>query len=490
MTTSANSTVSADSTGSGDSTENGGPIVNTQAPLPELASVLSPDALVTDRDVIDSYSSDKALFCPAGAALALVRAANIDDVAAVMRFAAEHRVPVVTQGARTGLSGAANAVDGAILLNVAKLDAILDIDEVDQTCRVQPGVINQDLKHALAEHGLSYPPDPGSVAISTIGGNVATNAGGMCCVKYGVTKDYVRALTVVLADGTVTTLGRQTAKGVAGLDLAALFIGSEGTLGVIVEITLGLKPLLALPVTGVGIFPDMESAGRTVSAYMASGAAPSMLELMDGATVAMVNAYGDFGLPDEAGALLLVQSDAPGASGVAELESFQTIAEEQGASEVFFSDDPADSELFVAARRAVSPALEKYVSTIGGGELIDDVCVPRSRLGEFFARLAEIDARHTVEVSTAGHAGDGNMHPSVLFDASDEASVAEAKETFAEIMQLGLDLGGTITGEHGVGYLKRDWLVRELDAGARSLQDGIKTAVDPLGILNPGKMLG
>ena len=458
--------------------------------LDGLAAELSSGALVTDRDVIDSYSSDKALFCPAGTASALVRAADVDDVVAVMRFATAHRIPVVTQGARTGLSGAANATDGAILLNVAKLNAIVDIDEVDQTCRVQPGVINQDLKTALAEHGLSYPPDPGSVAISTIGGNVATNAGGMCCVKYGVTRDYVRGLTVVLADGTVTRLGRQTAKGVAGLDLSGLFVGSEGTLGVIVEITLGLKPLLAPPVTGVGIFPDMESAGRTVTEFMASGAAPSMLELMDGATVGMINAYGDFGLPDGAGALLLVQSDAPGQAGVTELESFEAIARAQGADEVFFSDDPADSEMLVAARRAVSPAMEKYVSGLGGGELIDDVCVPRSRLGEFFARLDEIAGGHSVEVSTAGHAGDGNMHPSVLFDAHDPASVAEAKETFAEIMQLGLDLGGTITGEHGVGYLKKDWLVRELDAGARALQTSIKAAVDPLGILNPGKMLG
>nr|WP_216629768.1 FAD-linked oxidase C-terminal domain-containing protein [Brevibacterium renqingii] len=455
-----------------------------------MAARLSPGALVTDADVVGAHSSDKALFCPTGTALGLVRAAAVDDVVAVMRFATEHRIPVVTQGARTGLSGAANAVDGALLINVAKMDSVLDIDEVEQTCRVQPGVINQDLKNVLAERGLSYPPDPGSVAISTIGGNVATNAGGMCCVKYGVTKDYVRALTVVLADGTVTKLGRQTAKGVAGLDLAALFVGSEGTLGVIVEITLALRPLLTPPLTGVAVFPDMESAGHTVSAFMASGAAPSMLELMDGATVAMINDYGDFGLPDGAGALLLVQSDAAGPTAVAELEAFQTIAEAQGAAEVFFSDDPADSEMFVAARRAVSPAMERYVGAHGGGELIDDVCIPRSRLGEFFARLSEIDARYDVEVATAGHAGDGNMHPSVLFDASDEESIAAAKAAFAEIMALGLELGGTITGEHGVGYLKRDWLVRELDEGARLLQTRIKESVDPLGLLNPGKMLG
>ncbi|TSI16923.1 FAD-binding oxidoreductase [Brevibacterium aurantiacum] len=464
--------------------------ITAQTPMQDLEARLSPGALVTDRDIIDSYAVDRALFCPAGQALALVRARTVDDVAAVMVFATEHRIPVVTQGARTGLSGAANAVDGCLLLNVAGMDEILEIDAVNQTCRVQPGVINQDLKTVLAEHGLSYPPDPGSVAISTIGGNVATNAGGMCCVKYGVTKDYVRAMTVVLADGTVTKLGRQTAKGVAGLDLAALFVGSEGTLGTIVEVTLALKPALPSPITAVGMFPDTESAGRTVTEFMGSGASPSLLELLDGPTVKMVNAYGDFGLPDDVGALLLVQSNAKGAGAVEELEAFQRVAEANGSSEVFVSDDPADSEMLVAARRAVGPAMEKYAHTRGGGELIDDVCVPRSALGEFFEKLRLIDARFDVEVATAGHAGDGNMHPSVVFDAGDEDQVSQAQEAFAAIMQLGLDLGGTITGEHGVGYLKREWLSNELDAGALLMHQQIKDAIDPSGILNPGKMLG
>lgn len=463
-------------------------LVDHTGDLGELEQRLSPGALVTDKDVVSSYSADRALFCPVGDALALVRAQSIDDVVATMRFATEHRIPVVTQGARTGLSGGANASDGALLLNVSKMDEIIEINAVEQTCRVQPGVINQDLKNALADHGLSYPPDPGSVAISTIGGNVATNAGGMCCVKYGVTKDYVRAMTVVLADGTVTELGRATAKGVAGLDLASLFVGSEGTLGVIVEVTLALKPALPEPITAVGIFPNTESAGHAVSAFMASGANPSMLELIDGPTLRIINAYGDFGLPDDAGALLLVQSNSPGESALQELQKFETIAAENGSVEVFFSDDPADSELLVAARRAVAPAFEKYAHGIGGGELIDDVCVPRGRLGEFLGKLAEIDAKYDVEIFTAGHAGDGNMHPNVIFDARDEAMIAQAQEAFGEIMQLGLDLGGTITGEHGVGILKRQWLRRELDEGATLLHTRIREALDPLGILNPGKV--
>ncbi|RBP63467.1 glycolate oxidase [Brevibacterium sanguinis] len=456
--------------------------------LGELAARLSAGALVTDPEVVASHSFDKALFCPVGTARGLVRARTVDDVVATMRFASAHRLPVVTQGARTGLSGAANAVDGCLLLDVARMDEILAIDPLEQTCRVQPGVINQDLKNALAEHGLAYPPDPGSVAISTIGGNVATNAGGMCCVKYGVTKDYVRGMTVVLADGTVTTLGRSTAKGVAGLDLAALFVGSEGTLGVIVEITLALRAAMPPALTAVGLFPDTASAGTAVAEYMASGAGPSMLELLDGRTIRAINAYGNFGLPAAAGALLLVQSNAPGQSAVAELEAFQEIAERNGGLEVHFSDDPADSELLVAARRAVSPALERQAHLVGGGELIDDICIPRSRLGEFFSRLEAIEAARGVEIFTAGHAGDGNMHPTVIFDARDEESTAAAQAAFAEIMQLGLDLGGTITGEHGVGYLKRDWLDRELDAGAALLHRRIREALDPLGILNPGKV--
>ncbi|GAA1870324.1 FAD-binding oxidoreductase [Brevibacterium marinum] len=464
--------------------------VTTAAPIQALEGQLSPGALVTDLDVVDSYAFDKALFCSAGQAMGLVRARTVDDVVAVMRFATEHHIPVVTQGARTGLSGAANAIDGSLLLNVTTMNEIVEVDEVNRTCRVQPGVINQDLKTALADHGLSYPPDPGSVAISTIGGNVATNAGGMCCVKYGVTKDYVRAMTVVLADGTVTKLGRATAKGVAGLDLAALLVGSEGTLGTIVEVTLALKPALPPPITAVGIFPDTESAGRTVTEYMSSGAAPSLLELMDGPTVGMVNAYGHFGLPDDLGALLLVQSNAQGAGAMDELETFRRIAESHGGTEVFVSDDPADSEMLVAARRAVAPAMEKYADERGGGELVDDVCVPRSALGEFFEKLADIDARFDVEVATAGHAGDGNMHPSVVFDAGDEDQARQAQEAFAAIIQLGLDLGGTITGEHGVGFLKREWLGHELDAGAALMHQRIKEALDPLGILNPGKMLG
>ena len=462
-------------------------------PLEELAAELSAGALVTDRDVITTYSKDWALFSHVGRAAALVRAASVEDVQATLRFATAHRIPVVPQGARTGLSGAANAVDGCLLLSVAKMNRILEVNTVEQTCTVQPGVINQDLKEALKQHGLAYPPDPGSVAISSIGGNVATNAGGLCCVKYGVTRDYVRNLTVVLADGQITRVGRPTQKGVAGLELSQLFIGSEGTLGVIVEITLELIPALPDPITAIALFPEAADAASTVCDFMATGARPSMLEYLDGPSMDMINDYGDFGLPTGMGAMLLVQSNGDGSLEAAtqEMEAFSRVADACNAAEVVFSEDPADSELLVAARRAVGPAGEKFANAHGGGELIDDVCIPRARMREFFTRLDELRAAYPqVIISNAGHAGDGNMHPCVFFDERDETTTALAQEAFDAIMALGLELGGTITGEHGVGYLKKEWLARELDPVTRAMHLKIKDALDPLGILNPGKMLG
>ena len=456
----------------------------------ELTPNLSDGALALDPAVVQAYSADQALFCPSDGAVALVRATTVADVQATLRFASKHRMPVVPQGARSGLSGGANAVPGCLLLSTERMRGILSVDAGERIVTVEPGVINQDLKNALAPHGLSYPPDPGSVAMSSIGGNVATNAGGLCCVKYGVTRDYVRALTVVLADGSIARLGPRTAKGVAGLDLRGLFVGSEGTLGVIVEITLAAVPLLPKPLTAVASFTGERAAAEAVAAFMATGAQPSMLESLDGAALGMLNAFGDFGLDDAAGAMLLMQSDGSGSRDAAahEVESFTGCARSAGALEVGHSDDEADSDALVTARRMVQPASERYAQAHGGGQLIDDVCLPRAAMGEFYDRLGAIRARSGMVITTVAHAGDGNIHPSVFFDAGNPDEVARAEAAFDEIMRLGLDLGGTITGEHGVGYLKRSWLPRELDEGARRLHRSVKQALDPLGILNPGKM--
>ena len=468
--------------------EDGVPVFDPAA-LADLGSRLSPGSLTTDPDVVDAHSSDEALFCPREGAIALVRAASTEDVQEVMRFATEHRVPVVPQGARSGISGGANAVPGAILLNVSKMKDIVAVNEAERLVTVQPGIINQDLKDHLAPYGLSYPPDPGSVALSSIGGNIATNAGGLCCVKYGVTRDYVRSLKVVLADGTLTTLGPATAKGVAGLDMRHLFIGSEGTLGIVVEATLRLIPALPDPFTAIATFPDERSGLQTVADFMAGGGVPSLLEFLDGSSLRMLNDYGDFGLDAEAGAMLIMQVDQSPTDSEAAMETFAEVARRCGALDVAYSDDPTDSAALITARRMIQPAYEKFAGTHGGGQLLDDVCLPRTAVPEFCDRLSALRESSGLEIALVAHAGDGNMHPSVFFDAADEAATATAQEVFEEIMHIGIELGGTITGEHGVGYLKRAWLPNELDEGSRRIQMAVKNALDPLGILNPGKML-
>lgn len=463
----------------------------TTAPLDQLKAELG-SAFSDDADILDSYSCDKAQFSTAGKPLALVRAQSVEHVQTVVRFASEHEIPIVPQGARTGLAGAANAVDGCILLSLERMNRVLDVNSVEMTCTVEPGIINGDLKKHLADFNMSYPPDPGSVAISSVGGNVSTNAGGMCCVKYGVTADYVRSLKVVLPDGTLTTVGRPTKKGVAGYNLHSLIVGSEGTLGVVVEVTLELVPALPTPLTAVAIFPDSVTAAGTVTDYMGAGGRPSFMEYMDRQVIEFVNAYGDFGLPDGAGAILLVQADGDGSveSAAEELDRFKAVAEAAGAADVFYSDDPADSELLVAARRAVSPATQKVAHRLGGGELVDDVCVPRSRLRDIFARIDEIAERYPQLIfSCCAHVGDGNLHPTITFDARDDEQTRLAQEAFGEIMQAGIDCGGTITGEHGVGSLKAPWLREELDDGSRLMHAAIKRAIDPKNIMNPGKML-
>ena len=456
--------------------------------LQTLAAQLTDGALTTDPDVVAAHSKDEALFCPHDGAIALVRAKTVEDVQATVRFAHEHRIPVVPQGARSGISGGANATEGSILLSVAGMKDVLEVNTSERTVRVQPGIINQVLKDHLRPFGLSYPPDPGSVGISSIGGNIATNAGGLCCVKYGVTRDFVRSIDVVLADGTLTTFGPRTAKGVAGLDMRGLFIGSEGTLGIVVEATLRLIPLIPDPVTAVAVFPDERSGLQTVADFMAAGGQPSLFEFLDRASIQMLNAYGDFGLDADAGSMLLVQFDQP-AQAADMLASFEAVAEAAGALDVAVSDDPADSAALVAARRSIQPAYEKFAHAHGGGQLLDDVCVPRAAMPEFCDRLDALRDSTGLTIALVAHAGDGNTHPSVFFDAQDEQQTATAEQAFEQIMQIGLDLGGTITGEHGVGYLKKGWLAQELDEGSRWAQRAVKEALDPRGILNPGKML-
>ncbi|NYD59572.1 glycolate oxidase [Nocardioides marinisabuli] len=447
---------------------------------------LGPDLVTTDPDLVASYARDETALGVSGGAgpVAVVSPRTTADVAAVLAIAHEHRVPVVVRGAGSGLSGAASAPEGSVVLSTRRLTRVLEVDPDERLAVVQPGVVTGDLRAAVAEVGLFYPPDPGSVAFSTIGGNVATNAGGMCCVKYGVTGDFVLGLEVVLADGTVTRTGRRTAKGVAGYDLTALLVGSEGTLGVVTEITLRLLPAPAPARTLVATFPGLAAAGAAVAAVTRAGLDLSMLEIMDRTTLDAVDELTGMGLGADGtpAAMLLAQCDGEDAPAV--LERMAALCEDAGAEDVVAADDAAEGEALLEARRQALPALERL-----GDWVLDDVCVPRGRVVELLEAVERVAEQEALTIGVFGHAGDGNMHPTIVHDAADPASVAAATRAFDAITAAALELGGTITGEHGVGRLKRDWLARELDPGAMAMSRAVKGALDPLGILNPGAVL-
>jgi glycolate oxidase len=449
----------------------------------ELRTGLPAGAVVTDGATLQAHRNDMAMFCASGEPAVLVRPESTEQVQHVLRVASRHGTPVVPQGARSGLSGGANAVDGCIVLSMTRMDRILDIDASEQLAVVQPGVVNAVLSRAVLERGLFYPPDPSSWELSTVGGNVATNAGGLCCVKYGVTADFVRALEVVLPSGEVLRTGRRPAKGVAGYDLTRLLVGSEGTLGVLTEITVALRPAPEAALTIAAVFDSAPAALRAVARIMASGVGPSLLEFLDRTTLQAITGYRDMGLPRDAGALLLAQSDR-GPRAAEDVAVMAEICRGLGALDVAQASDAAESAMLLEARRLVGPALDRL-----GVTLVDDVAVPRERLAELLVGTEAIAAEQGVLVACPGHVGDGNMHPTVVFERGDPGAEARAVAAFEAIMALGLSLGGTITGEHGVGLLKREWLRRELGEVGSRLHRELKAVFDPQGILNPGKVL-
>ena len=452
------------------------------APLVALGARLPTGALVTDRDLVAGYRQDWARDPGAGWPIAVVRASSTEDVQATLRWASEHRVPVVPRGAGSGLSGGATAVDGCVVLTTERMRAIT-VDPVSRVAITQPGLLNVEVKQAAGEHGLWYPPDPSSWELCSIGGNAATNAGGLCCVKYGVTSDYVLGMQVVLADGTALRLGGPRLKDVAGFSLTKLFVGSEGLLGVITELTLRLLPAPPPASTLVATFGSIDDAAEAVLA-ITSRLRPSMLELMDRTSINAVEDYTSMGLDRAAEALLLARSDAPGASASAEIAAMEQACRDTGAAEVFCTDDPAEGDAFAAARRAAFPALERL-----GSLLLEDVGVALPQLPALVRGIEQIAAKYAITIAVVAHAGDGNTHPLVVYDATDTDSTARAYQAFGAVMELALDLGGTITGEHGVGRLKKAWLPGYLGEDVLALTRRIKNALDPLGILNPGAVI-
>jgi glycolate oxidase len=441
-----------------------------------LAAELSDGALVTDPDVVDAHRADRATPVVPGAPVALVRARDASDVRAVLRLATIHQVPVVPRGLGTGLSGGASAIDGCIVLSTEKMRS-LTIDASSMVAVVGPGIRNAELKEAAAAEGLWYPPDPSSFEICSIGGNLATNAGGLCCVKYGVTTDYVLGIEVVLADGRAVRLGGRTIKDVAGYDLKRLFVGSEGTLGVITEATLRLRPQPPPASTVVALFGSVVDAGRAVTAIV-TAVRPAALELMDRAAIDAVERVKPMGLDLAAAALLLARTDgAP-----TEADHITAACEQAGATYVARTDDRDEGELLMGARRMAIPCVERL-----GTVLIEDVGVPVPRIPELLATVEAIATRHRTAIPVIGHAGDGNFHPLVTYDAHDADATTRAGAAFDEVMEVALALGGTVTGEHGIGVLKARHLVSQLGDDVMDLTRRVKAALDPDGILNPGK---
>jgi glycolate oxidase len=447
--------------------------------LAELIAELPDGTVVTDPDIVASYRQDRAADPKAGTAIAVVRPRRTEEVQTVLRWATAHAVPVVPRGAGTGLSGGATALDGGIVLSTERMRDIV-VDPVTRTAVTQPGLFNAEVKKAVAEYGLWYPPDPSSYEICSIGGNIATNAGGLCCVKYGVTTDYVLGMQVVLADGTAVRLGGPRLKDVAGLSLTKLFVGSEGTLGVITEVTLRLLPPQHRGCTVVASFDSVAAAADAV-VTITGKIRPSMLEFMDSVAINAVEDKLKMGLDRKAAAMMVAASDDRGPAGVEDTEYMARVFTEHGATEVYSTDDPDEGEAFVAARRFAIPAVEAK-----GSLLLEDVGVPLPALADLVSGVEKIAEQHRLMISVIAHAGDGNTHPLIVFDPTDRDEADRAQLAFGDIMDLAIGLGGTITGEHGVGRLKRPWLAGYLGPEAMELNRRIKQALDPDNILNPG----
>ncbi len=449
--------------------------------LEELQSRLPEQRLQCDPDVIAAYSQDRALFEKGGTAAVLVSPTTTDEVVAAIHAAVAANAIIVPRGAGTGLTGAANAIDGCMMLSLHKMNAVLEIDEINRMARVQPGVINSDLKAAVAEKGLYYPPDPASVDMSSIGGNVSTNAGGLCCVKYGVTRDYVIGLEVVLANGEVIRTGRDTIKSTTGIDLTGVFVGSEGLLGIITEVTVKLEPAPPPPQTAVAYFDSMPACGEAIETIFRRGLKPTVIEILDQASLRIVEQFYPMDLDTDAECLILMQSSPDEQP----IDALAAVCEEFEATFVYHASDPDEGEMLLEVRRRVWPAAEQ----LGKALLPEDVAVKRQFLPELLDGIVKIAEKHDVFIPTIGHAGDGNMHPLLVFDDKDPDEVARIRAAFAEIVQLSLDLGGTIAGEHGVGTLKREFLEDEVEPTYLAWQRQIKATFDPDNRLNPGKAL-
>jgi glycolate oxidase len=440
--------------------------------------------LLTDSADRETYRRDETAYLPAGLPGAVALPTETAQVAELVRVCGDHDVPIVPRGAGSGLSGGAAGIDGALTIAFTAMDRIIEIDAPNLCVVTQPGVINARLKAAVTEHGLFYAPDPASFEMCSIGGNLGTNAGGLCCVKYGQTRESVLGLEVVMADGSVVRTGGKNVKDVAGYSLTHLFVGSQGTLALITEATLRLRPTPPPRATLLAFFPTLEAAGDAVAGIAAAGLSPVTLELMDRFTIRAVDDVHALGLDRDAAAMLMIESDLPAAAAAEELARAESVCVEVGATTTVRSETPAEADLLRQARRAAHWALEKI-----GDVKMEDVGVPRSRVPDMLRAIETIAAKHDVRIGTFGHAGDGNLHPDLVLERGDPRGEAITKAVQQDLYQAALDLGGTVTGEHGIGSARREWLEPQRGADAVRVMRAIKTALDPQGLLNPGRVL-
>jgi glycolate oxidase len=452
--------------------------------LRELEKIVGKKHILTSPEDLVAYSYDST-FAERRPEF-VVRPDSTEQISNVMKVAWREEIPVVPRGMASGLGAGSIALVGGLVLDTCRLNRILEIDQVNFTATVQAGVITQDLADAVAKRDLFYPPDPSSIKQSTLGGNAACNAGGPRCLKYGVTSDYVMGMTIVLADGRVLKTGGKAIKNVTGYNLTQLFVGSEGTLGIITEMILKLIPLPRAVRTAMATFPKLADACTCVNNILSAGITPATIELMDETTIATIEEAMQLGLPLDVEAILIIEADGMDEDVVVkEIEAIAGICRATGARDVEVARSEDERAALWSARRSISPSLARRAPN----KLGEDISVPRSAIPQAVAAIKEISRKYRIPVAIFGHAGDGNLHPNILFDKRDPDQVTRMKGAAAEIFEVSVRLGGTLSGEHGVGSLKLAFLEKDLGPVSIDVMSRIKTALDPKKILNPGKVV-
>jgi glycolate oxidase len=454
----------------------------TPARIKALASIVKTGRVLTDENDRFSYSFDASFgtYLPD----AVVQTQSTEELANLVKYANQERIPVYPRGQATSLSGGPLPVYGGIVLDLSVMKGLLEIDEEDLVAVVSPGVLTADIHKAAERKGLMYPPDPSSSHVSTIGGNLAENSGGPRGLKYGVTKDYVIGLEVITPQGEIIRTGGRTVKNVTGYDLTKLIVGSEGTLGIITKAVLRLIPKPTASETVMAVFDNLVDAGKAISKILSSGILPSKMELMDQASIIAVENYEPSGLPIDAEALILIELDGHPAAVRDEAVQISNVCREAGAREVRVPQTRAEQEEVWKARKLVSPAIARIKPT----KISEDATVPRSQIPEMCRRLQEIKKKYNLHLVVFGHAGDGNLHPNIIADKSDKEEMRRVEQAVAEIFEAAVELGGTLSGEHGIGTMKAPFMEMELGAAGLDMMKRIKQAWDPNNIMNPGKI--